>query len=55
MFNITIVLLYILQCKGPGLFYWFGNHELLQEMYFSLSQRTAVRITVPRKKKKREK
>ena len=50
MFNITNILLYILQWKGPDLFYWFRNHELLQEIYFSHSQRTAVRITVPRKK-----
>ena len=51
MFNITAILLYILQWKGPGLFYWFRNHELLQEIYFSRSQRTPVRITVQRKKK----
>ena len=50
MFNITTILLYILQWKGPGLFYWFRNHELLQEIYFSHSQRTPVRITVQRKK-----
>ena len=50
MFNITNILLYILQWKGPGLFYWFWNHELLQDIYFSHSQRAAVRITVPRKK-----
>ena len=31
MFNITNILLYILQWKGPGLFYWFRNHELVQE------------------------
>ena len=55
MFNIINILLYILQWKGPGLFYWFRNHELLQQIYFSHSQRTLVRITVPRKKKpKRE-
>ena len=52
MFNITNILLYILEWKGPGLFYWFRNQELLQEIYFSLSQRTAVLITVPRKKKR---
>ena len=50
MFNIINILLYILQWKGPGLFYWFRNQELLQEIYFSHSQRTVVRITVPRKK-----
>ena len=54
MFNITNILLYILQWKGPGLFYWFRNQELLQEIYFSHSQRTVVRITVQRKKKTRK-
>ena len=37
------------------LFYWFRNQELLQEIYFSHSQRTVVRITVPRKKTRKVK
>lgn len=34
MFNITNILLYILQWEGPDLFYWFQTHERLQDITF---------------------